>query len=737
MATRIRDFDWVTTPLGPIECWPPSLRAIVDLMLASDVVMSVMWGRQAVQIFNDAYANAVAERHPAALGGSALETFGDFRPIFEPLFQRAMSGSTSTLQNLRYQFPTSHQSLGEVWFDLTYTPIRTDGSTVAGVLAILSDATARVRAEQVLQQGEERQAFLLALSDALRSLDDAADIQEAACRLLGEHLGTDRTDYVEIDDERGLAIVLRDYVRGDAPSLAGSHPLASFSAVLEPQRSGFPFACDDAAVDPRISDIDRAAYLERAIRSFLTVPLVRAGELVATMSISVDRPRHWTEAEIALQQDVAERTWVSVARAQAEAALRTNDERMRAQKEAFQAAINGAPLGESLEILARMATDEMAGEARTAFYIADQDGHHLRPVRGAGNMPASYLDQVDGFVIGMDSLACGLAVASACAVLTRDVFDEPRWKSWLHLAREYGFRGRWSFPIETRDGRPVGTFAMYFATPRDASALDLARAEAVTQAAAIILARHAESQERTRAEIALRESEASLQHRIATATAELRSLSRRLLEVQEEERRFLARELHDEIGQMLTALQIQLATLEREPRPNGNQALEQSVETVRELTTRVSEISMDLRPSTLDTLGLLPALLTHIERYQDRTGIAVEMRHHGLDRRFPTRIETTAYRVVQEALTNIARHANAARVTVQFLVDEETMTIVIRDNGRGFILNGTADAGGLSGMRERAELLNGTWSIETVLGAGTVVTAELPLSSSDGNGSIQ
>ena len=250
MATRIRDFDWVTTPLGPIECWPPSLRAIVDLMLASDVVMSVMWGRQAVQIFNDAYANAVAERHPAALGGSALETFGDFRPIFEPLFQRAMSGSTSTLQNLRYQFPTSHQSLGEVG-STSRTP--RSGQTAAQLpewLAILSDATARVRAEQVLQQGEERQASSPALSDALRSLDDAADIQEAACRLLGEHLGTDRTDYVEIDDERGLAIVLRDYVRGDAPSLAGSHPLASFSAVLEPQRSGFPFACDDAAVDP-------------------------------------------------------------------------------------------------------------------------------------------------------------------------------------------------------------------------------------------------------------------------------------------------------------------------------------------------------------------------------------------------------------------------------------------------------------------------------------------------------
>src|SRR6476646_2436898 len=111
MATRIRDFDWVTTPLGPIEGWSPALRTIVDLLLASDVVMSVMWGQQAVKIVNAAYAKAVAERQPAALGGSALDTFCDFRPICEPLFQRAMSGSTSTLQNLRYQFPTRHQSL--------------------------------------------------------------------------------------------------------------------------------------------------------------------------------------------------------------------------------------------------------------------------------------------------------------------------------------------------------------------------------------------------------------------------------------------------------------------------------------------------------------------------------------------------------------------------------------------------------------------------------------------------
>jgi signal transduction histidine kinase len=320
--------------------------------------------------------------------------------------------------------------------------------------------------------------------------------------------------------------------------------------------------------------------------------------------------------------------------------------------------------------------------------------------------------------------------------LTRDVFDEPRWKPWIHLAEECGFRGCWSFPIETRDSNPVGTFAMYFATPRDASPHDLARADAITQAAAIIIARHTEAKERARVEVALRESETSLQQRVSAATAELRALSRRLLAVHEEERRYLARELHDEIGQMLTALQIQLATLDRESRANGKEALDKALETVRELTTRVSEISMDLRPSTLDTLGLIPALLSYLERYQGRTGVSIEMRHHGLDRRFATPIETTAYRVVQEALTNVARHSNAISASVQFLADIETMTIVIRDNGRGFDLNATADAGGLSGMRERVELLDGTWSIETEVGAGTLITAELPLSGSDSEGSI-
>src|SRR5215471_12890604 len=166
-----------------------------------------------------------------------------------------------------------------------------------------------------------------------------------------------------------------------------------------------------------------------------------------------------------------------------------------------------APLRHSLGILARIVTEETAGAARTAFYIADPGVSTLHPLQFEGGMPESYTKQVDGFLIGEDSLACGLATTTGHPVVTRDVLEEPRWKPWVHLAQAYDFRGCWSFPIETRDRRPIGTLAMYFREPRDAAPQDLALAAVVTQAAAIIISRHTEAEERARAEQALRDSE--------------------------------------------------------------------------------------------------------------------------------------------------------------------------------------------------------------------------------------
>ena len=194
-------------------------------------------------------------------------------------------------------------------------------------------------------------------------------------------------------------------------------------------------------------------------------------------------------------------------RKRAEATLRTNEALMRGQKEALQAVLDGAPLAASLGLLTRLVVAETGGKARTAFCIADPDGAALHPVRGAGDMPDDYLDWVDGFVIGRDSLACGLAVSTDQAVVTPDVFEEPRWAPWTHIARAHDYRGCWSFPIRTAQDKAVGTFAMYFRAPREATPDDLALADVVTQTAAVIIVNHQQAQERARAEAALRASE--------------------------------------------------------------------------------------------------------------------------------------------------------------------------------------------------------------------------------------
>jgi signal transduction histidine kinase len=224
--------------------------------------------------------------------------------------------------------------------------------------------------------------------------------------------------------------------------------------------------------------------------------------------------------------------------------------------------------------------------------------------------------------------------------------------------------------------------------------------------------------QRREAEAALRTSEASLATRVNQATAELRALSRRLLVVQEEERRHLARELHDEIGQVLTGLGFQLSA-------GADPDVARRI--VEELTAQVRQMSMDLRPAALDAYGLLPALAWHIERYQTRTGIQVDLRHQGVNGRFPGPVEISAYRVVQEALTNVARHAGATLVSVQLLAGDGTLTLSIRDRGRGFNPDDRPMSSGLGGMRERVELLGGTTSIESAPGGGTSITVEIPL----------
>jgi signal transduction histidine kinase len=210
----------------------------------------------------------------------------------------------------------------------------------------------------------------------------------------------------------------------------------------------------------------------------------------------------------------------------------------------------------------------------------------------------------------------------------------------------------------------------------------------------------------------------------------VQALSRRLLTVQEEERRRLARELHDEIGQLLTSLKFALEAGVSAPAPAAPAKLAEARALLEETLTRVREMSFDLRPALLDHLGLLPALRALIERYTASTSIQVNFHHAGLERRFASEVETAAYRIVQEALTNVARHARVHEVFVRVWAEADVLAVQVEDQGAGFDPQEVLTAGrssGLPGMHERALLLGGRLVLDSTPGQGTNLLAELPL----------
>jgi PAS domain S-box-containing protein len=224
---------------------------------------------------------------------------------------------------------------------------------------------------------------------------------------------------------------------------------------------------------------------------------------------------------------------------------------------------------------------------------------------------------------------------------------------------------------------------------------------------------------------------ARLFEQVRAGRERLEALSRRLVEVQEAERRHIARELHDEIGQVLTGLKLYLEMSFRSCRTDeARSSLAEAQALLNDLMVRVRDLALDLRPAILDDLGLLPALLWHAERYTQQTKVNVDLQHMGLERRFVPDIETAAFRIVQEALTNVARHAGAPEVTVRAWADSATLHLQIEDKGNGFdaaAVMAARRSSGLVGMQERAVLVGGRLTVESAPGRGTRLAVELPL----------
>ena len=460
MAQRMREYDWASSPLGPMTAWPPSLKVLVELMLASPLIATIACGPERLLLYNDAAARLYGNRHPLALGRPLAESFPESYPKVGFFYNRVFAGESV---HVPAQPLDLHGSGRSHVFDAYLTPIRDEAGNVAyalmtgfdigerlqaeaerdqeirkrqesedrlrlalevaevgtwtwnlqdntghldarsaailglpaGPLAHVREAQRttihpddRARVEEEIQVGitgrepfnlhyrvthadgsvhfvasraqvftsetgvplrlvgtnrdvtterlaeiglretEERQAFLLKLSDALRPLSDLVAAQEIAARMLGTELHVDRCYYAEFDWPQDVLHIRREYVGSASFSVVGSHPISAFQDLLHHSHKGKPLVCDNIATHPLFSG-EIAAYRERGTDGFILIPLVKQGIMVACMCVTMRIPRSWSAAEVELVREVADRTWDAVERARAEAALRQSEARFR------------------------------------------------------------------------------------------------------------------------------------------------------------------------------------------------------------------------------------------------------------------------------------------------------------------------------------------------------------------------------------------------------------------------
>ncbi|HZH50822.1 MAG TPA: PAS domain S-box protein [Microvirga sp.] len=316
MGDRIRHHDWSVSHLGPQQSWPRSLNNVLSLLLHSKFPMFVLWGSARVILYNDAYIPILGKRHPDALGRPFSEVWPEIGGEIDAIIDSAFQGEASYFEDLpvvleRDGYPEA------TYFTFAYSPVYGEDGTVVGAFCTCNETTDKVVAER-------RRAFQLELESRLRLLSDPLDIIAAAEEALGRHLAVSRVGYGDVDETARFFTTPRNWTDGTVAHSAGTHDLAGFGIeVHEIIRRGETLVVNDVRTDPRCNTPDRLAafaFIETA--AVVTVSLIKDGRLTAALYVHSRVPRRWTDHEVRLIEDVAERTWSAVERARSEEARR-------------------------------------------------------------------------------------------------------------------------------------------------------------------------------------------------------------------------------------------------------------------------------------------------------------------------------------------------------------------------------------------------------------------------------
>jgi signal transduction histidine kinase/ActR/RegA family two-component response regulator len=377
LGILVRAKDWAATPLGPTEAWPESLRTSVSTCLNCSFPILIWWGPELVKIYNDAYAEILAAKHPNALGSPGRAVWPEIWDTIGPVLDRVMeAGEAFTAHDLRLDLHRNGYP-EECYFSFSYSPIRDETGRVAGVFCPVIETTERVFAER-------RAALLLDLERQLRDAVDPVSVKTIVAAQIGAHLGVSQAAYAEIQADDQFALIEAAWDDGNVLSLNGMHRLDDFgSPVIADLRRDRVVLVTDVRCDPRTSSPEAVqSFANIEICSFLDVPLFKGGRLSSYFFVSDSKPRRWSNYEASLLRDLAERVWSTVERTRAESERKRSQVALRnlnAQLEA-RVAEEVAAREEAQQVLAHAQRMEALGQL--AGGIAHDFNNVLQAVAG-------------------------------------------------------------------------------------------------------------------------------------------------------------------------------------------------------------------------------------------------------------------------------------------------------------------------------------------------------------------
>ena len=542
--------------------------------------------------------------------------------------------------------------------------------------------TAQSRLRSLLDAGIALTSELSLEGVLERVLEAAASLTGAKYAALGviDASGTELERFLTHGIDAGTAASIGDPPRG-----------RGILGVLI--RDASPLRLTDLGEDPRSVGFPPH---HPPMRSFLGVPIMLRGVAYGNLYL--------TEKEGGAEFDVIDEELVTLLAAQAAVAIENArlyeastrwSRQLESLHEVVRALVEESELEVLLDLVCRRLR-ELIG-ARLALIALPEGEDALRIAAADGDQPSELL----GDLLSRHGSKSGRVLERRQSTRVDSVVDDP--ETDQDEARRLGLRTGLYVPLVAR-GRAIGIVAVHDKLgpdPRFTDA-DLRLAEIFAARAAVAV---------------------DLSERVARDTV------RRVVEAQELERSRLARELHDETGQALTSILLGLKAIRS---AESEDAAVEAESEVRDLVVQalqdVRRLAVELRPTALDDFGLVPALERLVETFESRTGIDTQLEATLSTRRLPAESETVLYRVVQEALTNVIKHAGARHVSVVVASRNAGVTAVVEDDGRGFSRDEVRqDALGVVGMRERLALVGGTLEVESTAGAGTTIAAHVPL----------